>query len=130
MVTNGTAACRAARSALQAGARLRAWMRSTPSAATMRAMARALASSLSGFLVASRKGDGLAAGCRHARRQAAAGLGQHQGASAGTYDGLSDLDRGQLRAAGIELRDDLQYGRPVFRHQRLVVGLFGNLRVS
>ncbi len=96
----------------------------------MRADGARIGQQLERVLGGGRKGDGLAAGGRHARRQAAAGLGQHQGASAGAYDGLGDLDRGQLRAAGIELRDDLQYGRPVFRHQRLVVGLFGNLRVS
>ena len=80
---------------------------------TMRAMARALASMRSGFLVAAGNGITSPPTAVESRRQPA-GLGQHQRPPAGAHDGIGDLDRGQLRAAGIELRDDLQYGRPVF----------------
>ena len=53
----------------------------------------------------------------------AAGLGQDQGARAGEREGLRDLHHGELRAAGIEAGNDLQYGRPVFRHgARLSLG--------
>ena len=74
-------------------------------------MARALASMRSGFLVAA--GNGITSPpAAVTGRQPAAGLGQHQRAPAGADDGFGDLHRRQLGAAGIELRDDLQYGRP------------------
>jgi hypothetical protein len=56
VVTNGLPARRAAIMALQAGARLRAWTRSTPSVSIIRRISLAFQSSLTGFLVAAAKG--------------------------------------------------------------------------
>ena len=52
----------------------------------------------------------LGAGVAQALHQPAA-LAQHDGASARALDRLGDLDGGKLRPAGVELGDDLQYGR-------------------
>ena len=64
-----------------------------------------------------RKGHCLGADGLQSRRQSP-GLGQHDRLSAAAHDGLGHLHRRHFGAAGIELRDDLQYGRPLFRHQR------------
>ena len=58
----------------------------------------------------------LGAGVAQALHEAAA-LAQHDGAPARRLDGVGDLDGGQLRPAGIELGDDLQYGRALLGHE-------------
>ena len=66
----------------------------------------------SGFLVSAGKRTISPPACVMRARQAPA-FGQHQRAAAGAHDGLGDLERGQLRTAGVEPRNDLQYGRPL-----------------
>ena len=72
----------------------------------------ALASMRSGFLVAAGNDHDLAAGAGDPAASRPP-LGQHERAAAGAHDRVGDLDRRQLGAAGVEVRDDLQYGWPL-----------------
>ena len=57
----------------------------------------------------------LGAGVAQALHQPSA-LGQHDGAAAGGRYRIRNLYGGKLRPAGVEFRDDLQYGRALLGH--------------
>ena len=71
-----------------------------------------------GVLARGRKCDEFASGGGHPGAEAAR-LREHKGTAAAADDGFGDVDNGQLRAAGVEARDDLQDGGPRFCHRIL-----------
>src|SRR5262245_5294016 len=95
--------------ALQAGARLLAWTRSTPRSSISCARRRALARTVRAFLLATKAND-LAAAIGDGGCQSVA-FGGNESRGAHTRERLRDLDGRLLAASGIEARHDLQYGR-------------------
>ena len=120
-MTNGSPVRRAAIIALQAGARLLAWIEVDAVAAHDLGDAARVPPEADRVLRGRREELQFRARVAQPLHQPAA-LAQDDGAAARALDRLGDLDGRKLGPSGIELGDDLQYGRALFGQEAVSGG--------